>query len=194
MSRYRYAVSSNTKRSRITRAALCGSFLWAFSLPEPTSAQVQRNSPQSGATESAGLAECSQLIPLAKELMERIVDHIKSPRPDFKCSDFGKITWEGSKLYSIIRISNPQFCQDKYCYTVIYNEQTKSIMFSLDAENLVDYFKYAKDHIISIKPIINHAFENNSNGLLLSGRDGLIAISVFNEILTISVVPKKGGQ
>ncbi len=197
MSRCSYAVPSKAKQNILrwfARVTPCISVLLFLSLLQSASAQIQQSRQQSAPVNLAELAECQQFIPIAKELIERIVDHINSPRPEFTCRDFGRVAWEGSKIYSIIRVAHLKFCEQKYCYTAIYNEQTKNIMFSMDAENIVDRFEHARDHVISLKPIVNHGFENTTNGLLLTTRNGVVAISAFNEVLTISIAPQKGAQ
>jgi hypothetical protein len=180
MSRFRYAVVGIKRK--IPFITLCMGLHCACAQAQ------QSNSP----LEFPDLLQCQQFIPIARALVERIVDHIKSPRPQFKCADFDRVTWEGTKTYSIIRVAHPKFCQGRYCYTTVYNEVTKAIMFSMDAEDRIDHFEHAKDHVTSLKPTVNHAFENTTNGLLLTSRNGSVAVSAFNEILTLSVAPLGG--
>jgi hypothetical protein len=197
MRRFRYDLIGNAKLfgRKLALRTSYACLLCILSAFESTTAQAQPSNSQLGATDYAELADCKQFIPIAKELNERIVDYISSPRSAFKCSSFGRTTWEGSKKYSIIRVANPKFCHENYCYTVVYDDRANSIVFSIDTENLIDQFKHAKDHILSLNNILNHRFENTSNGILLRVRDGWLAISAVNEILTISIVPvQKGGK
>lgn len=204
MSDHRYAVAGHAKPTgwKAARIALC--LMWsmfvalgaaaAFLVAQTAQAQVQPSNPPSVPVDYAELAGCKQFVPIAKELNERIVDYINSPRPDFKCSEFAKTVWDGSRIYSIIRIANPKFCYEKYCYTLVYSERTNNIVFSTDAESLIEQFTHATDHIISLNKILNHKFINTHNGVLLSTPDGPLAISVTNEILTVSIVSKKGNK
>jgi hypothetical protein len=164
--------------------------LWtaAFLSSSASFAQVEVDRAMSHDLEQFGeLSQCKEYISLARDIYNNIVDYIKSPRPQLRCGDFGKVRWDGSKTYSIIRISNPQFCYETFCFTVVYNERTLGIAFSTDAANTVDRFTRAANHIHSLDKIWNHRFKNTHNGVLLETPDGYLAISDTNGVLTISI-------
>ena len=163
----------------------------SFLLAQPGSAQSESDDVRFGAPEGySEIAECKEFIPIANEINSKIVDYINSPRPKFKCTDFGRVRWNGSKRYSIIRISNPKFCHEKFCFTLVYDEKNSSIVFSTDAENIVDQFKHATNQILSLNSILNHRFENAHDGVILATRGGLLAVSTVNEVLVISITPR----
>lgn len=144
--------------------------------------------------EDASLGDCKEFIPIATQINTAIVDRVRSPRPTFKCSDFGRIRWDGSGPYSIIRVSNSQFCHERYCFTAVFDDRAGRIAFAVDAENLVDRFRNATEHIVSLNKILNHKIINSHDGVILTTRRGSLAISVVDDVLTISIAPETKGK